>query len=261
MSELHCTITRFVNPLDNEAVRAETRALLSAVFKALQVGNVNMLNARCSTQDAVQSISARVFNPLGRVDKTADVLTQIREQDLTMEIRAGVKTIGVNFEIEMAGELYGCTLFYRYGPLPLVELRTLFFPRSQPPREWAEGLISTQAIHGLRTVTPWLRKCSYYGFGYNRYLLWKRDVVLETAKANETAMRAGMVLRHLCRTVWENHQKDLAKLEASRFRQSSYGRLIGAFDLALVEEAGLTKLALILKLMGVSVDQWLQKIN
>lgn len=255
---LHCSITRFINPLDNENVCEETKDFLSAVFKALQVGSVKMLNARCSMQGAVQSMSTRLFKPLGLEDKTADLLAQIREQDLTMEIREGVKTFGVNFKIEMAGELYGCTLFYRPGPLPLIELRTLFFPDSQSPSGWAEKLISTQAVHNLRTVTHWLRKCNYYGFGYNRYLLWKRDVVFQPTKADEDAILAGLALRALCQAVWQNHQKDLAKLEAPRFWQFSYSRLIRAFDKVLIEEAGLPKLTSILKLMDVSLEQWLK---
>jgi hypothetical protein len=261
MTQLHCTISRFVNPPDNEAVFEETRAFLSAVFKALQVGSINILNARCSTQDAIQSLSARLFNPLRHGDKIADMLTQISDQDLTMEIREGVKTVGVNFKIEMAAELYGCTLFYRPGALPLIELRSLFFPGSQSPRVWAKELLSTKAVHNLRTVTHWFRKCNYYGFGCNRYLLWKRDVLLQATKANRDAMHAGVALRDLCRIVWEHHRKDLAKLEASRFRRSSYSRLISAFDIALVEEAGLTKLTSIMKSMDVSVDQWLRKMN
>ena len=104
---LHCTITRFVNPVDNENVCEETKALLSAVFKALQVGSVNMHNARCSTQDVAQIISTRLFQPFGLGDKTADLLAHIREHDLTMEVCKGMKTFGINFKIEMAGELYG----------------------------------------------------------------------------------------------------------------------------------------------------------
>lgn len=253
---LHCKVTRFLNGINRKNATVEAEAFLSALFMSLDVQNAMVLDIRCPVVEAISKISCR-FAALIEPDwRISDLLTQIQEQDLTMKLCCGVRSFGVNFKIQQAANLSGCTLFYHPGPLPLIELGLLFSSDLQPPVKWTEKLLSAEAIHNVLMVTHWLRRCSYYGFGDNRYLMLKREKCLMGVKATEDATNAGLVLRDVCKHVWNGRRKDLAKLETAKLWPWTQNNLVRAFDNALVDEFGSQKFSELLNALGITVEQW-----
>jgi hypothetical protein len=222
----------------------------------MEVQKVIRLGTACPAAEASQTLSRQLVmgvEPLAM----PELLARIRGQDLTMEMCAGVRTFGINFGIEQRLNSSGCTLYCRSGPLPVVELGVLYFADRQSPREWAETLVATKAVDVVYTRTPWLRRERRYGAGDSRYLLWKRARLFREPKASIGAVQAGCVLRELCKGVWNDPKRGLAKLEATRWWPWSQRRFIKAFDKALVEQVGEEKLTEIFGAMGTTVEQWL----
>jgi hypothetical protein len=253
---LHCDIIRFITSLSEEDARGETHAFLSAIFKSMEVQEVTRVGIKYTADEASHTLSRHLViyvEPL----PMSELLARIQGQDLSVEMCAGVRTFGINFDIEQRFKSSGCTLYYRFGPLPVLELGVLYFADVQSPREWAESLVSSKAVDVIRTQTDWLRLNKRYGAGDRRYLLWKRDKLLGEPTATTNALQAGRVLRELCSAVWNKRSNDLAK-KAENIWPGSNVRFIRAFDKALVDEVGFDKLSKLLEPLGTTIDQWLE---
>ena len=253
---LHCDITRFITSSSEEGARRETHAFLSAIFQSMEVQEVTRVGINYTAEEASHTLSRHLLICVEPLPMSA-LLARIQGQDLSVEMCAGVRTFGINFDIKQRFNSGGCTLYYRFGPLPVLELGVLYFADVQSPREWAESLVSSKAVDVIRTQTHWLRLNRRYGAGDRRYLLWKRDKLLGEPKATTNALQAGRVLRELCSAVWNNQSNDLAKLAAKTWPGSNV-RFIKAFDKALVDEVGFDKLAKLLQTLGTTIDQWLE---
>jgi len=253
---LHCDITRFITSSSEEDARGETHAFLSAIFQSMEVQEVTRVGIKHTAEEASHTLSRHLViyvEPL----PMSELLARIQGQDLSVEMCAGVRTFGINFNIKQRSNLSGCTLYYRFGPLPLLELGLLYFADVQSPREWGELLVSSKAVDVIRTQTDWLRLNKRYGAGDRRYLLWKRDKLLGEPKATTNALQSGRVLRELCRAVWNKQSNDLAK-KAANIWPGSHVRFIRAFDKALVDEVGFDRLSKLLDSLGTTIDQWLE---
>jgi hypothetical protein len=222
----------------------------------MEVQGVTRVGIKYTAEEASHTLSRHLViyvEPL----PISELLARIQGQDLSVEMCAGVRTVGINFDIKQRFNSSGCTLYYRFGPLPVLELGVLYFSDVQSPREWAESLVSSKAVDVIRTQTDWLRLNKRYGAGDRRYLLWKRDKLLGEPKATTTALQAGRALRELCNVVWNKRSNDLAK-KAARVWPGSHVRFIRAFDKALVDEVGFDKLSKVLETLGTTIDQWLE---
>jgi len=222
----------------------------------MEVQEVTRVGIKYTAEEASYTLSRHLViyvEPL----PMSELLARIQGQDLSVEMCAGVRTFGINFDIKQRSNSSGCTLYYRFGPLPILELGVLYFADVQSPREWAESLVSSKAVEVIRTQTDWLRLNKRYGAGDRRYLLWKRDKLLREPKATTHALQEGRVLRELCSGVWNKRSNDLAK-KAANIWPGSHVRFIRAFDKALVEEVGFDKLSKLLATMGTTIDQWLE---
>ena len=195
---LHCKITRFIDDTDKKSAAGEAERVLSACFKSLNVTNVIYLRKQYSALEGAEIISNQFLTPTLPVKSTPELLGQIMGRDLTMESSQGVTTFGINFKIGPISDAYGCTLYYRPGALPLLELGVLYFQEQRSAAQWAAELLSTGDVHVIRTATDWLRLHKYYGSGDHRYLLWKRGQLFRQPKAGEDAILAGLVLREIC---------------------------------------------------------------
>ena len=253
---LHCTVTRFVTSFSEEGVRGETHAFLSATFKSMEVHEVTRVGIKYAAEEASYRLSRHLvvhIEPL----PMREFLAQIQGQDLSVEMCAGVRTFGINFDIKQRNNSSGCTLYYRFCPLPVLELTVLYFADVQSPREWAEALVSNKAVDVVFTETDWLRLGRRYGAGDCRNLLWKRNKLLKVPKAAPHTLQEGRVLRELCSAVWNKRSNDLAT-KAAIIWPGSNVRFIRAFDKALVDEVGFEKLSKLLETLGTTIDQWLE---
>jgi hypothetical protein len=253
---LHCTIGRYINSTREDDARAEVEAFLLAVFDSMEVQKVLRAGIAWPAAEASHALSQQMLihiEPLA----TPELLARIRGQDLTMEMCAGARTFGINFDIEQRSYSSGATLYYRFGPLPVVEFDVLYFVDQKSPKEWAEMLVASKTVDVVYTLTHWLRREGCYGGGDSRYLLWKRTRLFREPKASISAVQAGRVLRDLCNGVWNDPKRGLAKLEATGWWWSKR-RFIKEFDTALVEHVGVEALNGIFKAMGTTVDQWLE---
>lgn len=253
---LHCDITRLITSSSEEDARGETHAFLYAIFQSMEVQEVTRVGIKYTAEEASHTLSRHLaiyVEPL----PISELLARIQGQDLSVEMCAGVRTFGINFDIKQRFNSSGCTLYYRFGPLPVLELGVLYFADVRTPRQWAESLISSKAVDVIRTQTNWLRLNRRYGAGDRRYLLWKRDKLLREPKATRLVLQEGRVLRELCTAVWNNQSNDLAKM-ATKTWPGSNVLFIKAFDKALVDEVGADKLSRLLKTLGTTIDQWLE---
>jgi hypothetical protein len=248
---------RFLSSTEHEVARAEAETFLVACFESLGVREVVRSGAKHPVGEASKIMSTQLMRPAEPAGAGSNLLNRIMQQDLTMETCQGITTLGVNFQIEQLRDLRGGTVYYRPGPLPVIELGVLYFAERQSPKEWAARLLSSQAVHVLCTVTHLLRRQSIYGTGDNRYLFWKRGKLPGRPMGDE-AMQAGFALRELCRVVWKQRRRELARLEAPKWWFWFRTRLLRAFDEALIEEAGREELEELLKAMSTTVDRWLE---
>ena len=222
----------------------------------MEVQEVTRVGIKYTAEEASHKLSRHLVihvEPL----PMPELLARIQGQDLSAEMCAGVRTFGINFDIEQRFNSSGCTLYYRFGPLPVLELGVLYFADVQSPREWAGSLVSSKAVDVVFTETDWLRLGKRYGAGDRRYLLWKRDKLLREPKATTHALQEGCVLREQCSAVWHKRSNDLAK-KAAKIWPGSHVRFIRAFDKALVDEVGYDKLSKLLAALGTTIDQWLE---
>lgn len=252
---LRCTITRFITSLSEEGARAETHAFLSTIFKSMEVQEVTRLGIKCPAEDASHRLSRHLFIHVEPAPMP-ELLARIEGQDLSVEMRAGVRTFGINFDVKQRFNASGCTLYYRFGPLPVLELSVLYFADVQSPREWADSLVASKAVDVVLTETDWLRLYKHYGTGDRRYLLSKLNDLFRKPKASMEAVQAGRVLREQCSAVWDKRSNDIVK-NSPKWWPGSRKRFIRAFDKALVDQIGFDRLSELLEAMDTTIDQWL----
>jgi hypothetical protein len=227
MAWLHCEIIRFIDGTNDEAARKETEDFLAAALKSLKVEYVTRVKVRCPADEVIERLSNDVLTlarprpqprPTGVVVNTVNY---IMENDLTLEMCQGINTIGINFKIEQNHDWSQCALYYRPGPLPIIDLHVLYDSAFGSPIEWAQRLVSESEgpahVHVVLTKSHWLRIHRYYCRGDYRYLLWKRDS-FRNPKTSQEAMQAGLAFRNLCFATWTNrkHEQDLIGLESPK---------------------------------------------
>ncbi|MGA2603559.1 MAG: hypothetical protein ABSG14_04965 [Verrucomicrobiia bacterium] len=279
-----CTIHKFLDDPTGAGLEGEIRMFLGAFFEATRARTAQRFAGAYLISEATarfprwlirpeeipedermvgidRDLYARAANDERYSKATREYFAHLAQGHSSLAIGAGTVSGGMSFGLDKESNRRSWWDLNLYrGPLPILELLSYHGYDFKPLGGWERSLFANgEAVHVL-----WMDARAgagvkrYWGAGGNIYLLKKRQDLLPVSKGDsgEEAIKAGRRLRDLCRIVWRRQRGNkaglykLSSLDQKRFMQR--------FDKALLDEVGAEKLAVLLEMMGTSLDHWLR---
>lgn len=230
-----CRLARNLDSLEPAHVASQVRLFTSALFDSLNATKIHIVSAVLPVEEAIQRLAAQISS------------FAIKHQPIQ-----GV-TFGINKDENI---LSRWDLFLEGGPLPELNISTYHGTHFRPPAHWPETIMATGAVNAF-----WFEGKGYWGSNQSDlYLLLKRMALrrfMLLGIPDPAASAAGNELRELCSSIRTN----LAQNETGAFKLSRWWwrrkRFVRDFDEALLEKVGAAGMAVILRALGISYQQWI----
>lgn len=259
----HAPVSRYVDGISALLIKADARIIVSGFLQMIGARTVHFASGPSAILvDLVEKETGRPFfrdaSPEARENMQREVLSaeaaatvcaaKLWEFPQLPNISGGV-SFGINEPPR--GPKNTWRLVLHRGPLPLLSVEISDVSGFKPTEGWEQVLIDGQSAHVVSSTKL------QFGTQDHIYLLRKRSELFPFSKgpSSQQAVDAGRQLREICKRVATD--SGLTGIQRVPMSGASVTGFLQGFDSLLRRAVGDDDLAHMLRLMGTTLDRWL----